>query len=343
MASKDQVSERQTCALASAFQNELLESGSEIQSMEFLTSVARLSETGHEHRLPAVLEQHGLQAEIQTSFVNIGLPDLHPVLRFQDMMAGFGKAGKAKRMLLQDHDFPDFAVFWQNLRHHRPRHPVYEVHGAHLERCIPMFLHADEGTGQKRKGLMILQVQPVLAKGSRRAADINFSGSSFVTRMLYSVLSTHLYNKNKPVLYKLLEHWANDFENLFYNGCSVVVEGKKQRIFPIILGLKGDWQGLIKLGKLNRSFLRDSPQQAFPPGVCHLCQAGRAGFPWNKFDARAEWLIDPHALDDEPWQHPSPLLKIPCDERAWFFLIDIFHTCHKGVMGDFAASALDAW
>ena len=322
---------------------ELLESGSEIQSMDFLTSVARLSETGHEHRLPAILEQHGLQADIKTSFVDIGLPDLHPVLRFQDMVAGFGKAGKATKMILQDHGLDDFAVFWQNLKHSRPTHPVYDQHANHLERCVPMFLHADEGTGQKRKGLMILQVQPALAKGSRRAADINFSGSTFVTRMLYSVLSTHLYNKNKAVLYKLLDHWATDFVNLFYAGVLVVIHGKRQRIYPVVLGLKGDWQGLIKLGRLSRSFLRNSPNKEFPPGVCHLCQAGRAGFPWNKFDARAEWLLDPHALDDEPWQHPSPLLKIPCDVRAGFFMIDIFHTCHKGLMGDFAASALETW
>ena len=337
------MSERQTCALASAFVTELLGSDCEIQSSEFLNSLGRLSETGHEHRLGTILEKHGLQASIETSYVNVGLPDLHPVLRFQDVLAGFEKAGKVRQMLMQDHNFEDFRVFWQHLQKHRGEHPVFQQHGHHLEHCIPMFLHADEGTGQKRKGLMVLQVQPVLAQGSRRAEDVNLSGSTFMTRMLYSVMSGRLYSKKKAVLDKLLEHWAEDFTTYFYSGIRVVIDGKTTRVYPIVLGLKGDWQGLIKLGKLNRSFLRDSPQKDCPPGICHLCQAGRAGFPWNKFDSRAEWLVDPHALDDEPWRQPSPLLRIPCDVKARFYMIDIFHTCHKGIMGDFAASALDPW
>ena len=311
--------------------------------MDFIQSVGRLAETGHEPRIDKILEKYGLQVDINTTYVDIGLDEKHPVLRFGDMMAGFQKAGKVKEMWLQDHNATDFRLFWQHLRARRPRHPVYEHHQHRLDKCIPMYLHADEGTGQKRKGLMILQVQPILGKGSRRADDINFSGSTFLSRMLYSVISAKLFSKNKSVLYKLLDHWADDFARYFYSGIPVVINGRAERLYPIVLGLKGDWQGLIKLGRLNRSFLRDSPQKPCPPGICHLCQAGRSGYPWNEFDSRAAWLVDPHALDDEPWRYPSPLLKIPCDVKARFFMVDIFHTCHKGLMGDFAASALETW
>ena len=169
------MSERQTCALALAFVAELQGSQCEIQSSEFLESMGRLSETGHEHRLATILEKYGLQAPIETSYVNVGLPDLRPVLRFQDVLAGFEKAGQVRKMLLQDHTFEDFRVFWQNLRTHRGQHPVFRHHQQHLEKCIPMFLHADEGAGQKRKSLLVPQVQPVLAQGSRRAEDVNLA------------------------------------------------------------------------------------------------------------------------------------------------------------------------
>ena len=44
-----------------------------VASKDFLSKLAKLSNGGHEHRMGAVLEQHGLQAKIQTSLVDIGL------------------------------------------------------------------------------------------------------------------------------------------------------------------------------------------------------------------------------------------------------------------------------
>ena len=70
--------------------------------------------------------------------------------------------------------------------------------------------------------------------------------------------------------------------------------------------------------------MRDSPSNPSSPEICHLCQAGRAGFPWHHFGDNAAWLLDPQAEYDEPWVHPSPLLLIPCEAGAKFFMIDVF-------------------
>ena len=86
--------------------------------------------------------------------------------------------------------------------------------------------------------------------------------------------------------------------------------------------------------------MRDSPSPANFPGTCHLCQAGRRGLPWHPTDPDSEWLNDPNAERDPPWSRPSPLLRIPSDVGARFFLTDVFHTLPKGIFGELAASAL---
>ena len=326
--------------MATAFHEEIEQAGVATASSEFLSQVARLSKTKHEHSLMGLLEECGLQVKVTISWLDVGLSRKHPVPRLQHFLKAMSGAGKISSVLLQNHSFADLETFWTRYRESRPNHPVFREHAHHLNRCLPLFLHADEGTGMKRKGLLILQFQPVLAQGSKRAADLNMAGSTYVNRFVHAVLKQSLYNKQKTILYNLLRHWSEDFRDAFRDGVFVSIGDCKEKIYPIVLGLKGDWQGIIKCGRLSRHFMRDAPSNASPAGICHLCQAGRAGFPWHHFRNNAEWLVDPHALDDEPWVHPSPLLLIPCDAGACFFMIDVFHTAHKGVIGDFVASAI---
>ena len=290
-----------------------------------------------------VLQQNGLQASIPTTYVDIGLKALHPVLRMQDLLAELSSMGKVGELILQGHTFSDMKHFWKLFRNHHPKHPVFQDHSQRLQYCIPMYLHCDEGTGPKKRGLLVMQYQPVVGQGSRRADDLNTAGSTYRTRMLYSVLSVHLYNKKKTFLFQLLQHWVNDLLDAYHNGVKASMDNGSVQLYPIILGLKGDWAGLAKFGRLSRNFQRDAPSSSNPPGVCHLCQAGRLGFPWHHFEADAAWLTDPHAKDDVPWHHPSPLSQLPSDVAGEFYLIDVFHTLHKGLFGDFAASSLASW
>ena len=337
----DKVSEQQACALAAAFRSELEENDSQIHSSVFVSKLARLHETGHENRTPTILQDYGLEACIKTSWVDIGLVDRHPVLRFQEFLETLSNEDKITELLLQGHRPQDYSHFWDQFRQWRPEHPVFSTDPNKLPNSIPILLHADEGTGPKKRGLLVLSWQPVLAKGSRRAEDINLGGCTFLNRMLYSVLRVQCYNKNKNVLYNLIQKWTDDWTEASQLGVSILVRGKRRLVFPVVLGLKGDWQGLVKVGRLTRSFLRNSPTNPDPPGVCHLCRAGQKNYPWHRTDPEAPWLLDPNPLEDSPWRQPSPLLQIPCDARARFYMIDVFHTLHKGVAGDFAASSLD--
>ena len=328
--------------MAAAFQKELDDSSATVASSRFLASAARLSETGHSNRIPDLFEQYGLQAKIETTNLDIGLKRLHPVLRVQDLLQTLSVANKLDKIFLQGHSLKDFSTFWSRFYNTKggSQHPVFKYHGDHLQHCVPVYLHCDEGTGPKKRGLLVLQFQPVLGAGSRRGDDLNFSGSTYTNRMLYSVLKTSLYAKQKVVLYKLLQHWSDDWSQAFKDGISVRHNNIRVLLYPIVLGLKGDWAGLVKMGRLTRHFGRDAPLSSSPPGVCHLCKAGQLGYPWHENDVNAAWLLDPSPEASDPWATPSPLMSIPSGGGGRFYLVDIFHTLHKGVYGDFAASAI---
>ena len=315
-----------------------------VESSDFLQKLSRLAATGHENRAGNVLQAYGLQAKAKITWVDVGLRGKHPVLQLKDLLACLSKEDKVGEMFLHGHSFADFENFWANYKQHRPSHPVYQEHKRRLSHCIPLFVHTDEGTGQKKKALLICQIQAVLGRGSSRAADLNMQGHSLLTRLLYAVMSSRLYQRRKAPMYKLLQHWADELSTLFKDGVEVTIRRKAHHLFPIVLGAKGDWVDLVKVGRLTRHFMRDSPKHVDPPGVCHLCQAGRRGFPWHLNQAGSAWLLHPPAEDDVPWSTASPLLRIPHDSGPNFFLIDAFHTLHKGVVGDMVASSLaTAW
>ena len=320
--------------MASAFHQELQDAGAQISSSDFISKAARLADTGHSNRLPTLLEQHGLQARVKTSYVEINLKKKHPVLRVQDLLQALSTEDKIDKIFLQGHSLQDYATFWSR--------SVYKVHSTRLSQCVPVYLHCDEGTGPKKRGLLVLQFQPVLGAGSRRGNDINFSGSTYTNRMLYSVLKTTLYAKKKDILYNLLRHWSDDWTQAFTDGIPLRHNNSRVLLYPIVLGLKGDWAGLVKMGRLTRHFGRDAPLSSNPCGVCHLCKAGKLGYPWHKNDVNAAWLLDPSPNAEVPWTTPSPLMSIPSEGSGRFYLVDIFHTLHKGVYGDFAASAIES-
>ena len=320
---------------------ELDDADSRIESSTFLVELARLHSSGHEHRLPGVLLKYGFQADIKYTYVNIGLTASHPVLRLSDTVACFDRHGKIESLLLLKHTQKDLKDFWANYRQIDGQHSVFTTHASHLDRVVPIYLHGDEGVTLKKKGILILQAQCAIGFGSSRTGPgLNFSGSTYVTRLLFSVLSCRLYSKKKAVLYKLLEAWSEDLTRLFNTGIEVVAFGKSQRLFFATLGMKGDWPALCKLGRLVRHHLRDTADGQ-GPGICHLCRAGQPGFDWFDFGRQASWLVTQDDNNPTPWNQPSPLASVPQGHNpANFYKVDLFHTCQKGIVGDFACSSL---
>ena len=341
-----EVSEKHACKMASAMFKELQDPEPEIQSWNFLKELDRLHSTGHDCRLPQTLEQFKLQAKIPVTYEHIGLKSCHPTLPLRSILETFNTAGKIDNLLVGNGP-AQLRSFWRNYEKLHPHHDVFNDHASHLHACVPMMLHLDEGTSHKKKGLMVLSVQPVCGKGSRKSSSssssggINFIGSTYCTRFLYSVLLARTYSTKKKILYDLLDRWQVDLNDCYWNGIEIDGMSGLPKVYPVVINCKGDWPALTKAGRLTRHHLRDAPASSSPPGICHLCRAGQSNFPWNEFGNDASWL---HADSPLPWTTPSPLARLPQDRAnpAGFYCIDLFHAAHKGVVGDYAASALVA-
>ena len=321
---------------------ELRAGNAEIQSSGFLQAAGRLHESGHANRLPDLLLQHGFQADIKVSYGDIGLGQKHPMLKVSDTIAALDRAGKLERVLLMGNSGDDLEHFWTRLRETQPNHQVFQQNKP-LSSTLPIYLHADEGLSLKKKGILILQSQCAIGFGSSRSegGGLNFLGSTYVTRLLFAVLLSRLYTKKASILHSLLQLWTDDLKSLFHNGVMVTLHGRRQRIYLAYLGCKGDWPALTKLGRLVRHHLRDAPNAESPPGICHLCRGGQTNFPWHAFGLDAAWLSIQGSSNPLPWHHASPLADLPQnDDLPDFYKIDIFHTCHKGVVADYVASTI---
>ena len=342
------VSEKEACALADAFWAEFsgLDGASSLPSAHFLQEASRLRRTGHENSLTDLFTDCGLQVPAQLAYKDIGLEKLHPVLSVSEFISCLSREGKMN-ILLTEHGPKHFKQFWETYRKLDPHHVVFRAHSERLDSCIPIFIHCDEGTSVKKKGLMIIQWQPLLGYGSSRESnDVNYIGPSVMTRFLYSCILAVAYggkHKNKPLL-ELTRHLAMEFRSLFHSGIDVKLpSGEHQKLFPVVMGIKGDWGGLAKVGTLTRSYTRDAPTKPYGIGICHLCMAGTESHPWHKVDYDS--MVKAHDDPDPPWKDPPPFVEhIPMNlsKAAEFFRPDVFHTCHKGVAADACANAIAA-
>ena len=267
------VSEKHACKLAAAMHREL-EASNPIESSEFIQRLERLHSTGHANRLPTVLKDFGLQADVRVSYTDIGLKSAHPTLRMRDLIGAFNTAGKIHH-LLAGNSPAHLQEFWMKYKS-VAGHDAFTTHKDRFHCCLPMMLHLDEGTSHKKKGLMILSAQIVRGKGSKRNIEHNFLGSSYLSRYLFSVLLARTYLRKKAILYNLLEAWASDLKECYENGIPVENVPGMDKIYPVIIACKGDWPALTKAGRLCRHHLRDSRGDTdSPPGICHLCRVAK--------------------------------------------------------------------
>ena len=346
-----EASDKRVCDLGHAFYQELkdIHGHNRAQSSRLLKQVSRRHVTGHQNRLESVFEDFGIQAPIPVSYVQVeGLRYKHPVLRPKDLLETMAKFGKLSTCFLHGHTGDDYLDFWNRFRQFEPNNLTFKQHGSHLSQVVPYFIHLDEGTGQKKKALLICQMHPALGLGSRRGDDLNFSGSTFKTRLLYSTLPAKSYGANKMkqrILMSLFENWANDLMALFTHGVEYTTStGKVTKLYASCIGCKGDWPALKLAGSLTRHFGRaEKTSSGQQNGICHLCKAGMPGFGWHEYGPKASWNIDRAAVP-LPWKptQTSPLVRLAMDPTRpeQFLKIDSFHTLHKGCFADLASSAI---
>eukprot|EP00435_Cladocopium_sp_Y103_P034875 s104_g9.t1 len=204
----------------------------------------------------------------------------------------------------------------------------------------------------KRQGLMCMSAAPILGRGvvnrSKKMTPnrsdsqlMNYVGHSFATRFLLGVMPKVAYENTPAAFHKLVSILASDFEKLAKDGIESPVSG--ERFFVGVLHVKGDWPFLVKIGELGRSFYnapKRSTSKKDCTGVCHYCEAGRPGVPFEDLRMEAEWQFTVGV--DKPWVRTPPVFRIPHDTTfpESFLAADPFHTWHLGEGRHFVANCM---
>ena len=349
------VSDRLLCSIAAGFIEECRGADSDLaenlESSELLLNLAKQSKTKHENNSNKAFQRAGLAAPIEISMVDVGFKYKLPILKVTHFMQTLADHGKlpllwGSRSLVSRTDI--LPKFWRRFRGYDPEHTVFAAHGQHLDRVLPLQLHADEGQTLKKSAVMVVAWQSPLGFGTsveddvEAAMHLNFIGNSYATRFLLGVCTKKTYQKKKGhVLDCIIDILAKELYDLFHDGIWLSVGNEKVQFWVATLGLKGDWPIQARLGHLERHFARKGVYQvsSATSGFCHLCRAGELNVPPFEYHAEAKWR-DTY-LTSTPWSRPGPLCQIPPSPRKEFFhKFDIFHCLHKGCFAELAGSAI---
>lgn len=350
---KAKVTEKEACSICQAFWDEfapLMRKDSSPQSSHFVSEAARLARTGHEERFSDTFHKYGLSSNIPISYVDVGLRAHHPVLCVADTVKTLALHDKLD-LLMMGNDEKNFANFWSQWKMIQPKHPIFRIHCNDINRCIPIAIHCDEGTTLKKKSIMVIHIQSILGKGTRKRktsgmeAGVNMLGNSLVSRFLWTVMLGRVYGgkrQNKPLL-QLMGHLAEELKIAFHEGILITSGDQTKRWFLTPIAMKGDWPALAKIGQLTRTFGHQSDKNdEKAKGICHLCRADQQGLKhWN--DISFETMIEMRANNTLPWKKDPCLVTavgLHDSDKADFFRIDVFHTLHKGFFGDIAANGI---
>ena len=305
--------------------------------------------TGHAAMCRDILAKAGLSANIAMTAKKF-LAHNHHVICPADYVSALAATGKLQNLTGDQPLQPTLLRFWELFAAYRPGHPAL-ANG--LEACafsVPILLFGDEGRALKKQAAMVLGWEPMIGYGCLSHCDddpsplhghmLNRTGSTYKTRVLYTIRYKRSYGKKSQVLLELIQSWATDHAAAMA-GIDVMYEGAKISLKLVPMGLKSDWAAMAKLGQLGRSFYHDSTP--FGKGICHLCLGNT--------EACHEWTTETWktTMGDSyfpPWSVEPHLVQWLCAdyendwEKAAFFRLDLFHICHKGTMAELAGSAL---
>ena len=152
-----------------------------------------------------------------------------------------------------------------------------------------------------------------------------------------------IYANNDKAFSDVLAHISNDAVYMIEHGVASPHTGEVFKMACV--GVCGDWEFIRKAGYMERSFSnipkRPLTERSIPKGICHLCQAGRLGTPFEDLAAPVpRWL--PTMYQDLPFVADSPLNRIPHQDGMLpaLYEFDFFHAFHLGVAKTFVAACI---
>ena len=168
-------------------------------------------------------------------------------------------------------------TFWKRLECSMPDHWLFEHREeSDLCRCVPFYLHLDEGTGLRKHAVMVYNMQPVWGQSTAASFEAQFrasarhddatlerimvesqshnqKGTTYKSRFLFACVPKKLYTKKFARNYdRILDLLAEECVDLMVSGLNI----RNTTWYFICLGLKADAPALAKAGHFTRSFLK---------------------------------------------------------------------------------------
>ena len=260
------------------------------------------------------------------------------------LLGGCMPGGEAETLL---------TTFWEAYREDHPSHQVFSLPGRRLKRTIPVLLHGDSGRTQKKQPLDVVSIEPVLGLNTSLkeackcrcphavksealdmtnplAIKLNSRHSSFLTKYLLYAYPVKKYKHYPGLCLSMHSTISEDLAQVCRHG----LYAHQARWYTAILGYKADWEYHVKVGSLERSFLKVGCTQEYM--ICHECHAGAADCPFEDCGTRAAWTSTMYqtlpwrdtpafrSLPFEPWDRPS--------RAPMFFRRDPFHSFRLGTL-----------
>ena len=259
-------------------------------------------------------------------------------------------------------------AFWHGYRVLNGLHVVFQEHGDALSTVVPIYWHGDEGRGKRRSGTCVISIEAPLGIHAQKVASCSckddvpdqlrrkfgnvrkciptrlrpalmkqrtsMKGHSFLQRWVLIVLPGSIFKTYPDVLPQMLQLLADQFRMLFYEGLQL-----DNRTYNVaVCGAKGDLKWFAKIGNFCRSFQNLGDTNAL--AMCHLCEAGVAGVPWEDLSETPCWK--PTCFRSRPWRLPPPMLSVPYmpSRPEAQYRSDVFHNAKVGVFRDLAGSSI---
>ncbi len=218
--------------------------------------------------------------------------------------------------------------FWMAFRNHNPNHDVFTRFGEKLRMCIPVKIHADEGTGLRRSAVMQLSWGPC----------VSHSPSSLDRYFFWSCMGCDNYKQfhrgyelGNPVLDELCAVMAAEARDLYLQG--FVAPGISDRLHMVWIGLEGDLPAQARVQHLVRQF------SCLPNKLCPWCDADDREVPHSDLRSSAKWK-ETVSLN-RPWTNEGPFAaQVPGAGHETWLAKDLFHLCHLGAIRGFAVNVL---
>ena len=218
--------------------------------------------------------------------------------------------------------------FWDAYRHHNPHHDVFSRFGRMLRRCIPMKIHADEGTGLRRSAVMQLSWGPCVSH-SPSSIDRYFY---FTCMACENYKDFHRgYEAGNLVLDELCAVMAAEARDLYLEGFTA--PGNRDRLHMVFIALEGDLPAQARIQHLVRHF------GCQPNQLCPWCHANDLEVPHTDLRDSAKWKETVSA--SRPWTNEGPFAaQVPGAGHETWLAKDLFHLCHLGAIRGFAINVL---